>query len=417
MSDLRNWLHKNNLEQYADAFEANDVDLDILPDLNEHDLEQLGVSLGNRRRLLRAIAERGSEAMPSTATDLEPSPGAERRQVTVLFCDMVGSTALSGEVDPVVLGNLIRRYQDVAAGAIGRFGGFVAKLIGDGVLAYFGFPHAFEDAAQVRFAPQWTSSPKSAASSGRMARAFKRASASPRGWLWSARLSAQVAPGNVAIVGETPNLAARLQALAAPDIILVSETTQNLVRGLFELEPTGDHNLKGFARPMPVWRCWRGSGCDALRSDPHRRDNAARWPRSRNGTDTRPLASARGGEGQIVTLIGEAGIGKSRSVEALQEAIAGEPHGCIYLQCSPHHSDSALYPVTQHISRTAGFATSDLPQVRIEKLSALFSRRAASDASAIPLLAELLLIPDAPPAPTSLSPAQRKSRNDSAPRR
>lgn len=126
---------------------------------------------------------------------------------------------------------------------------------------------------------------------------------------------------------------------------------------------------------------------------------------------------ARGGEGQIVTLIGEAGIGKSRSVEALQEAIAGEPHGCIYLQCSPHHSDSALYPVTQHISRTAGFATSDLPQVRIEKLSALFSRRAASDASAIPLLAELLLIPDAPPAPTSLSPAQRKSRNDSAPRR
>ena len=148
MSDLRNWLHKNNLEQYADAFEANDVDLDILPDLDEHDLEQLGVSLGNRRRLLKAIAERGSEAMPSKAADLEPSPGAERRQVTVLFCDMVGSTALSGEVDPEVLGNLIRRYQDVAAGAIGRFGGFVAKFMGDGVLAYFGFPHAFEDAAE-----------------------------------------------------------------------------------------------------------------------------------------------------------------------------------------------------------------------------------------------------------------------------
>jgi len=148
MSDLRDWSHKNNLEQYADAFEANDVDLDILPDLNERDLEQLGVSLGNRRRLLKAIAERASEAMPSKATELDPSVGAERRQVTVLFCDMVGSTALSGEVDPEVLGNLIRRYQDVTAGAIGRFGGFVAKFMGDGVLAYFGFPHAFEDAAE-----------------------------------------------------------------------------------------------------------------------------------------------------------------------------------------------------------------------------------------------------------------------------
>ena len=410
MSDLRNWLHKNNLEQYADAFEANDVDLDILPDLHEHDLEQLGVSLGNRRRLLKAIAERGSEAVPSKATDLEPSAGAERRQVTVLFCDMVGSTALSGEVDPEVLGNVIRRYQDVAAGAIGRFGGFVAKFMGDGVLAYFGFPHAFEDAAEraVR------------AAMGILAEVggIER----PDGACLQTRVgiaTGLVVVGEIVgtgsaqertIVGETPNLAARLQALAAPDTILVSETTQNLVRGLFELEPTGVHDLKGFARPMPVWRvvgevavvtrfaAIRTGGAMPLVGRAHEMGLILdRW------------GLARGGEGQIVTLIGEAGIGKSRSIEALQEAIAGEPHGCIYLQCSPHHSDSALYPVTQHISRTAGFATADLPQVRIEKLSALFTHRAASDASAIPLLAELLLIPDAPPAPTSLTPAQRKA--------
>ena len=151
MSELRDWLRGHKLEQYADAFEANDIDLDILPDLNERDLEQLGVSLGNRRRLLKAIAERGAaanETKPAAPDAPAASGDAERRQVTVLFCDMVGSTALSGTVDPELLGNLIRRYQDAAAGAIGRFGGFVAKFMGDGILAYFGFPRAFEDAAE-----------------------------------------------------------------------------------------------------------------------------------------------------------------------------------------------------------------------------------------------------------------------------
>src|SRR5580658_9993685 len=148
MSSLRDWLRRNNFEQYADAFEENDIGLDILPELSERDLEQLGLSLGNRRRFLKAIAERGAEAAPAKPADAEASADAERRQVTVLFCDMVGSTALSGEVDPELLGSLIRRYQDAAAGAIGRFGGFVAKFMGDGVLAYFGFPQAFEDAAE-----------------------------------------------------------------------------------------------------------------------------------------------------------------------------------------------------------------------------------------------------------------------------
>jgi class 3 adenylate cyclase len=155
MSDLRDWLRNNKFEQYADAFEANDIDLDILAELSDRDLEQLGLSLGNRRRLLKAIAGRSAEiarSKPSNSPDSssqESEPGdAERRQVTVLFADMVGSTALSGKVDPELLGGLIRRYQDAAAGAIGRYGGFVAKFMGDGVLAYFGFPRAFEDAAE-----------------------------------------------------------------------------------------------------------------------------------------------------------------------------------------------------------------------------------------------------------------------------
>jgi class 3 adenylate cyclase len=227
MSDLRDWLRRNNFEQYADTFEANDIDLDILPELNERDLEQLGLSLGNRRRLLKAIAGRSAEAaQPKPSSPEGPgSSEAERRQVTVLFSDMVGSTALSGKIDPELLGGLIRRYQDAAAGAIGRYGGFVAKFMGDGVLAYFGFPRAFEDAA------------------GRAVRAAIDILAEVGGIELPDQTRIQtrvgIATGLVVvgeiigtgsaqertIVGETPNLAARLQALAGPDTILVSEST------------------------------------------------------------------------------------------------------------------------------------------------------------------------------------------------
>jgi class 3 adenylate cyclase/tetratricopeptide (TPR) repeat protein len=410
MSDLRDWLRRNNFESYADTFEANDIDLDILPELSEHDLERLGLSLGNRRRLLKAIAGRSAAVAQSKPSEPEASGDAERRQVTVLFADMVGSTALSGEIDPELLGNLIRRYQDAVAGAIGRFGGFVAKFMGDGVLAYFGFPQAFEDAAEraVR------------AAMGILAEVggIER----PDGARVQARVG--IATGLVVvgeiigtgtaqertIVGETPNLAARLQALAAPDTILISETTRNLLGGLFELDAIGEHELKGFARPVPAWRVLGDATF------------VSRFAASRVG-GSMPLIGrahemglmldrwrlARSGEGQIVTLIGEAGIGKSRSIEALQEAVAGEPHGRLHLQGSPYHRDSALYPVIQHMSRTAGFAAADPPGVRMEKLGTLFSQRAASDATAIPLLADLLSIANAPAAPLSLTPAQRKA--------
>jgi class 3 adenylate cyclase/tetratricopeptide (TPR) repeat protein len=412
MSDLRDWLRSNKFEQYADAFEANDIDLDILPELSERDLEQLGLSLGNRRRLLKAIAERGvAKAKLSDAEVADASGDAERRQVTVLFCDMVGSTALSGTVDPELLGALIRRYQDAVAGAIGRFGGFVAKFMGDGVLAYFGFPRAFEDAAE------------------RAIRAAINVLAEvagielPDGTRVQARVgiaTGLVVVGEIVgsgaaqertIVGETPNLAARLQALAAPDTILVSEATQNLLGGLFELESTGRHELKGFARPVPVWRVVGEAVVES------------RFAASRAGRDL-PMVGrahemglmldrwrlARGGEGQIVTVIGEAGIGKSRAIEALRAALAGEPHARIHLQGSPYYSDSALFPVIKHLSRAAHFAAADSAAVRIEKLRAAFAPRVASDAAALPLLAELLSIPaDGLAPPPSLTPAQRKA--------
>ena len=429
MSDLRDWLRAHNLEQYAAAFEANDIDLDILPDLDDHDLAQLGLSLGNRRRLLKAIvardtdtaaispSEKSSSAAPlapgekSSAVEATGSADAERRQVTVLFADMVGSTALSAKFDPELLGGLIRRYQDAVAGAIGRYGGFVAKFMGDGVLAYFGFPRAFEDAAEraVRAAIGILSE--------------VGAIEMPDGTRVQARIG--IATGLVVvgeiigtgqaqertIVGETPNLAARLQALAEADCILVSESTQKLLGGLFELTHTGAHELKGFARPLPAWRV---CGEAAVES---------RFAASRAG-GTLPLIGrahemgllldrwrlAQSGEGQVVTLIGEAGIGKSRAVEALQEALAGEPHTRIHLQCSPYYSDSSLFPVIKQLSRAAGFAAADPPRVRLDKLGALFARRAASDPLALPLLAELLSIGDGGQSlPASLNPVQRKT--------
>ena len=434
MSDLRDWLRRNKLEQYADAFEANDIDLDILPDLNDDDLEQLGLSLGNRRRFMKAIAARDTDAVPISsrgkatsadksssadplasgekisAAEVPVSGDAERRQVTVMFADMVGSTALSAKLDPELLGSLIRRYQDAVAGAIGRYGGFVAKFMGDGVLAYFGFPRAFEDAAEraVRAAIGILSE--------------VNAIEMPDGPRVQARIG--IATGLVVvgeiigigqaqertIVGETPNLAARLQALAETDCILVSESTQKLLGGVFELTYTGEHELKGFARPVPAWRVCGEASIES------------RFAASRTGGRV-PLIGrahemgllldrwrlAQSGEGQVVTLIGEAGIGKSRSVEALQEALAGERHARIHLQCSPYYSDSALFPVIRHLSRAAGFAADDLPSARLDKLGVLFARRVASDPLALPLLAELLSIADARHSvPASLNPAQSK---------
>jgi class 3 adenylate cyclase len=414
MSELRDWLRRNKLEQYADAFEANDVDLDVLSELTEHDLEKLGVSLGNRHRLVKAIKEHAGGESPTTPT---PGPGldsgvpseAERRQVTILFCDLVGSTALSGAIDPEPMGALIRRYQDAAAGAIGRFGGFVAKFMGDGVLAYFGFPRAFEDAAEraVRAAIDIL------AEVGGIAR--------PDGTRLEARIgiaTGLVVVGEIVgsgsaqertIVGETPNLAARLQSLAAPDTILIGPVTRHLLGGVFDLEPIGEQELKGFARPVPVWRV-RGEASVASRFAAIR--TGANLPFI-GRTHEMGLLLDRWrltweGEGQIVTVIGEAGIGKSRLIEELQEALVAEPHARMHLQCSPYHSDSALYPVIQHLGRAARFAAVDSPSVRVEKLGTLFAERAASDPAALPLLAELLTIPLST-TPLSLTPAQRKA--------
>jgi class 3 adenylate cyclase/tetratricopeptide (TPR) repeat protein len=417
--DVGSWLQSLGLGQYEAAFHENKIDGKVLPNLTADDLKELGVAIvGHRRTMLTAITEMaGSSTAPAPITKPPPTVAplpaadAERRQVTVLFCDLVGSTALSATIDPEHLGALIRRYQDAAAGAIARFDGFLAKFMGDGILAYFGFPRAYEDAAEraVRAALGIRSE------IGRIAL--------PDGTPLSARIgiaTGLVVVGEIigtgasqerSIVGETPNLAARLQALAEPGATLISEATQNLIGGMFELELTGEHELKGFSRPVSAWRVLREALVESRFAAIRAGGNLPIIGRAHEmGLLLERWRLARLGEGQIVTVIGEAGIGKSRAVEALQEALVGEPHARIHLQCSPYHSDSALYPLTQHLGRSAHFAVADSPRDKIEKLSVLFVARTKSDAAAIPLLAELLSIPVVEPAAlSSLTPARRKA--------
>jgi class 3 adenylate cyclase/predicted ATPase/energy-coupling factor transporter ATP-binding protein EcfA2 len=414
MQQIADWLETLGMADYVQRFAENDIDCSVLPHLTDQDLKELGVSLGHRRKLLASISELGgaAKAMPEADAQAKPKAegSAERRQVTVLFCDLVGSTALASSVDPELLSTLIRRYQDASAGAIGRFGGFVAKFMGDGVLAYFGFPRAFEDAAEraVRAALAITAEVSS----------IER----PDGMRLQTRIG--IATGLVVvgemvgtgiaqertIIGKTPNLAARLQVLAAPDTILVSETTRNLLGGLFELEARGEHDLKGFAAPVPAWRVHGEAAIESRFTAIRTRGRLPLIGRAHEmGLALDRWRLARLGEGQIVTVIGEPGIGKSRLLEALQEALCSEPHTRVYLQCSPYHSDSALYPVIQHLDRAARFVATDSPSSRIEKLRSLFTRRVLSDPSAIPLLAELLSIPA--PEETALLPvpARRKA--------
>jgi class 3 adenylate cyclase/tetratricopeptide (TPR) repeat protein len=418
MSPLRQWLRERQLDALAETLEANDIDLDILADLGDGDLAQIGLSLGNRRRLMKAIAAPArTEATPPSRPEPPPAPApepsgeAERRQVTVLFCDLVGSTALSRAIDPELLGALLRRYQDAAAGAIARYDGFLAKFMGDGVLAYFGFPRAFEDAAEraVRAALGLVAEIGLIEGSGGVRLQARIGIAT--GLVVVGEIVGTGAAQERSIVGETPNLAARLQGLASPDAILISEATQHLLGGVFELEALGAREMKGFLQPVPVWRV-RGEATIE-----------SRYAASRAGA-TPPLVGrahemglmldrwrrARQGEGQIITMIGEAGIGKSRAVEALQEKLADDPHRRVHLQCSPYYVDSALYPVIRHVARTAGFAAEDSPDEKRAKLATLFTERIARDPTALPLLASLMSLPS--PAPDAelppATPAQHK---------
>jgi predicted ATPase len=277
--------------------------------------------------------------------------------------------------------------------------------MGAGVLAYFGFPHAFEDAAERAVRAALAIVAEVSGIERPDGTRVQARTASPRVSSWSGR-SLVLAPRKNARSSARPPISPHGSRRLR---LLISESTQRLLGGYFELELTGKHELKGFSRPEPAWRVRGEASVESRYAAVHAGGNLPLIGRAHEmGLLLERWHLVRQGEGQIVTVIGEAGIGKSRAIEALQEWLAGEPHARIHLQCSPYHSDSALYPVIQHLGRAARFIAADSPSARIEKLGSLFTERTALDAAAIPLLADLLSIPAAAP-PSTLTPAQRKA--------
>jgi class 3 adenylate cyclase/predicted ATPase len=413
MQEIADWLKKLGMSEYAQRFSENGIDVSVLPHLTDQDLKDIGVLLGHRRKMLAAIAELAgaAPATPAPAAGMEPKTQdtAERRQVTVMFSDLVGSTALSARMDPEDLREVIAAYHQCAAETVRRFGGFVAQYLGDGVLVYFGYPQAHEDDAE------------------RAVRAALALIAAVVGLKTRASLQTRVGiatglvvvgdlmdSGNATergVIGETPNLAARLQGLAEPNMVVIAEGTRKLLGNLFELQDLGARALKGITGPVRVWAALRASSVEGRFEALHAAGLTALVGRDEEAELLRRRWSrAKTGEGQVVLLSGEAGIGKSRLTAALLESVAGEPHARLRYFCSPQHTDSALYPIIGQMERAAGLAHDDTPQARLDKLDAVLARTPTSMQDAT-LFAEMLSLPNDGRYPTlELVPQRRRQR-------
>ena len=411
------WLDALGLSQYEQAFLENDIDVNLLPTLTGDDLQELGVaSLGHRKRLLAAIASLAGSAdpQPSPAPPIPPpistTTQAERRQLTVMFCDLVGSTALSAQLDPEDLRDVIATYHKCVAETVARFDGFVAKYMGDGVLMYFGYPQAHEDDAEraVRSGLDLVRALAALASRERPALRVRIGIAT--GLVVVGDLLGEGAAQEHGIVGETPNLAARLQALARPDSVVISRRTRRLVHGLFDLTDLGAHELKGFSEPVRAWQVLGPSRSEGRFEARHASGLTPLVGREHElGLLLDRWQQAKEGDGQVVLLSGEPGIGKSRLVRALRERLADEPCTPLSHFCSPFHQTSALHPVIELLERAAGLARDEAPARRLDKLEALLARSTTHVAVAAPLLAALLSVPTGERyPPLSLTPQRQK---------
>jgi class 3 adenylate cyclase/predicted ATPase len=414
--DMGEWLRSLGLAQYEAAFRDNEIDEIVLPDLTVEDLKELGVAaLGHRRKLLAAIAALKTDAMAVPTLSSPPEEGstrdsAERRQITVMFSDLVGSTALSTRMDPEDLREIISAYQKCVAQTVSRFDGFVAKYMGDGVLVYFGYPQAHEDDAEraVRAGLDIVAAVEELESPVSMQVRVGIAT----GLVVVGDLIGSGSAQEQAVVGETPNLAARLQGNAKPNTVVIAESTRRLIGDLFELDASSEQDVKGIG-PVRAWTVLRPGALEGRFEALHSGKLAALLGREEE-TELllRRWQRAQSGEGQVAFLSGEPGIGKSHLTAALAERADAGPHTRLRYFCSSQHTNSTLFPIVAHLERAAGIDPNEAPAGKIAKVETLLRRSGAEwPADDVGLICELLSIPvDGTYHSPDISPRKRKER-------
>jgi len=413
VTGIQDWLERLGLAKYAAVFAEHEITLEVLPDLTESDVDRLILPTGPRRRVLVAIQALRAPAraeLPDGSREEAGARDAERRQLTVMFCDLVGSTSRAERLDPEELRVLMKAYRKACKDAVARYEGYVAQFQGDGLMAYFGWPTAHEDDAE-----------RSLRAALAIVHAVRQVRAEPPlavriGVATGTVVVGEITPGDPAevrlAIGETPNLAERLQGLADPDAIVIAPATRNLVGAAFDLSDLGSRSLKGIAQPVRAWRVHAVS------------KPKGRFEAARGGVPLTPMVGrqeevalllrcwqqARDGNGQVVAMSGEPGIGKSRLTRALREEFATQAYATLSFQCSPYHVNSSLHPVTEQIEFLAGFVHDDDSEQKLDKLEAVLAGTPEQRAAAAPLIAALLSLPLDRYALLNLSPPKRKER-------
>jgi class 3 adenylate cyclase/tetratricopeptide (TPR) repeat protein len=392
---IAEWLASLGMSEYAQRFAENYVDASVLSDLTDQDLADLGVPLGHRRKMLRAIAELDGAALEPAKAATEPPPRdeAERRHLTVMFCHLVGSEALSARLDPEDMWGVIASYHACVGEIIGRYHGMIARYMDDGVLAYFGYPRAQEDDAEQAVRAALALVDAVANLRTNVDEALQVRIGIATGTVVVSELLIDEAPAEQAVIGETPNLAARLQALTEPGTVLICPQTRQLTGGHFDYRDLGALALKGWAEPVLVWQVLRASDVASRFEAMHQTKLPPLFGREEE-TELllRRWRHATQGEGRVVLLTGEPGIGKSHIALAFGERLQSEPHVALRYFCSAHHTNSVLFPFIGQIERAAGFERSDSPTAKLAKLDALVEQSTA-DPEHVAVLASLFALP------------------------
>jgi class 3 adenylate cyclase len=418
--DIRTWLGSLGLDQYEAVFREHQIETDVLPELNDHHLKDMGVALGHRLRMLRALRQLASDtslaARSGVAVGLAPEDGAERRHMTVMFCNLVGLGSLTAQLDPEDIADLIRAFQGTVATAVARFDGHVARLVGDGAAIYFGYPRAHEDDAERATRAGIALIDAVAELRREHGAAIQMRIGISTGLVVVGELIGEGEARERGVVGDTANLAARLRSLAEPGTILVSEPTRRLLGKTFGLKALGPQTLKGFNSPVLAWLILG------------ERNNVSRFEASRSGVLTPFIGRepeialllerwhcAVKGEGQMALLSAEAGIGKSRVVAMLRERIGKQQYLVLRYQCSPHHVNDVFYPVIDQIWHAADFVAGEPPATRLSKLERMVETTGLNNREIVAYLASLSAIPTGQRyPPLDLEPSELRERTIAA---